>query len=92
MANERCIGKEAARAAGYQVVPQESSEEEMREPCKVCGGVGWIPQPAAPGTVMCYYNPTTGSSWPEMTCPNCGGAKFVGMSDVQSWPDEQVSD
>ena len=41
--------------------------------CSRCGGKGWVPDVSAVGP-QAYCNPNTGSSWPEKTCPNCGGS------------------
>jgi hypothetical protein len=53
----------------------------MRAPCSVCGGVGTIPVPMPPGTVMCYCGPN-GESWPRELCPNCCGQRFVGHAEA----------
>ncbi len=51
-----------------------------RMQCSRCDGKGWIPDAKAVGP-QSYHNPHTGSSWPEKTCPNCGGSGEVGLPD-----------
>ena len=51
-----------------------------RTNCSTCDGKGWVPDPKVVGP-QAYYNPRTGSGWPEKTCPNCRGNGEVGTPD-----------
>lgn len=53
----------------------------MRTHCSVCGGKGTIADPSWIGRTVMYSGPN-GERVPQMTCPNCQGAKFVGVPDV----------
>ena len=58
----------------------------MQKLCPTCGGVGQIPKPMPPGTVMMYCGPN-GEGWPMVFCNSCGGTGWV--MDYETPPNYQ---
>ena len=50
----------------------------MRTYCPVCSGKGTIDDPKCLGVVMAYCG-RNGERVPQIICPNCWGAQFVGV-------------
>ena len=55
---------------------QQERQEEMRIPCTTCNGIGTIPKPLPPGTVMGYLGPN-GETWPREFCQTCSGVGWI---------------
>ena len=49
----------------------------MKVMCPTCGGKGTIADPKLQRQAMCYYDPHTGDSFPQVTCQTCGGNGWV---------------
>lgn len=53
----------------------------MRTYCPVCRGKGTIDDPKCLGMLILYCGPDA-ERVPQMTCPNCFGAQFVGVPQL----------